>query len=128
MRIKNNRDLTAALGEALGGETVDYKWELPADPPAAGESGEEAGGGGGVAAPAPATAGAAAAKPAEATVKSVKRLSLKSVADHVMFNLNRFEFDFESMQQAGGSMGLRARPSLFHCCCLRPRPRIPRTG
>lgn len=97
VHIKNNPTLVAAIDSALGGETVDYKWELPADAPQAGE--DDTGGGGGMSAPAALPADPKS-KPAEATVKSIKRLSLKHVSDHIMFNLNRFEFDFETMQQA----------------------------
>jgi len=98
--VKGKKNLQQALSDLVSGEMVDYKWTLPADAPAAGEAapgggGVGGGGGGGSAAPA-----AAAKKPEETTVRTMKRMSIKSVGDHLMLHLNRFEFDYETMQQA----------------------------
>ena len=113
LRVKNNKTLEDALAEYVAGETVDYKWELPAEAaPASGSGGAGAGGGGGGGAGAggggaadgsasrtSSSASAKGAKPNELTARTTRRVSIKGLADHLMLHLNRFEFNYETEQQ-----------------------------
>ncbi|RYG42472.1 hypothetical protein EON68_01760, partial [archaeon] len=47
-----------------------------------------------------AAAFAAAAAGKEISLKTTRRVSLRQLGDHLMVHLNRFEFDYDSMQQA----------------------------
>ena len=108
MSVKNIKSLPDALAAYVSGETVDLKWELPADPPGSGGGGGGGGGGGagggagasaGGAGAGASSAAAASGKPAETSLKTTKRVSIKSAGASLMLHLNRFEFDMTHMAQ-----------------------------
>ena len=66
--------LEAALESFIEGETVDYTWESEVDGPNGKEVKKE-------------------------SLPTVKRVSVRSLPDHLIIHLKRFEFDFETMQQ-----------------------------
>ena len=101
LRVKGNKNLHDALKEYVAGESVQYKWELP--PLATSDAGDAVAGGGAVggaaADSASSPAGGGGAKKEEVTLKTTKRVSLRSTGPSLMLHLSRFEFDYDTMQQ-----------------------------
>jgi len=71
--VKNMAHLEDSLKAFIGGETVEYTWETK------GEEGEE---------------------PKKESLPTIKRISIKKLPRHLIIHLKRFEFNFETMQQA----------------------------
>jgi ubiquitin C-terminal hydrolase len=77
--VKGFKNLTDSLESLFQGEQVDFKWELP----------QEDGGGGG---------GGEEKSSATVSVKTTKRSSLKNTGDFLMIHFNRFDFDYDKLE------------------------------
>jgi ubiquitin C-terminal hydrolase len=71
---QGKNSLESALESFIAGETVDYTWETEVDGPNGKEIKKE-------------------------SLSTVKRTSIRSLPNHLIVHLKRFEFDFETMQQ-----------------------------
>lgn len=107
VRVKNYKNIQEALAAYVAGESVEYKWTLPDDPDTVekktGNASLDEPGSSSNSTNSSSNAGSSAPpdppKPKEETLKTNKRVSLRSVGDHLMLHLNRFDFDFNRMEQ-----------------------------
>ena len=94
LRVRGHKDLDEALRDLVSAETIEYTWEVPrlgAVTEAEADDGGGGGGGGG--------GGADDRNEKVRIVSTQKRLSIKQTSDALMLHLNRFDFDYDRMEQ-----------------------------
>ncbi|CAM9149145.1 unnamed protein product, partial [Phaeothamnion confervicola] len=92
VKVKDMHSLEKSLELYVRGETVEYAWEEPAKAAtAATGASADSGGGDGKA--------AAAGGTTRLSLPTCKRVSFAALPRHLLLHLQRFEFDFHTMQQ-----------------------------